>query len=210
MDDLFDAQQPHVQPVTHGVTLLSGFADHAVLMPEIERIAARAAFRHMKTPGGRRMSVAMTNCGPLGWVSDRHGYRYQETDPLSCESWPRMPVRFRELAAGAAGLCGFGEFEPDACLINRYAPGARMGAHQDKDELDFNQPIVSVSLGLTAQFLFYGKKRSGKPKRIALRNGDVLVIGGESRLAYHGVRELTDGQSPIGRYRINLTLRRAR
>ena len=209
MDDLFDTLRPPVQTVAEGITLLTGFADQSVLMPEIERIAARSRFRHMRTPGGR-MSVAMTNCGQFGWISDSKGYRYDETDPDTGENWPTMPLCFSDLAQRAARRCGLDDFSPDACLINRYAPGASLGAHQDKDELDFSHPIVSVSLGLPATFLIYGSKRSGKPLPVQLREGDVLVMQDAARRAFHGVRKLADGQSPIGPYRINLTLRRAR
>ena len=193
-----------------GVTLLARFADREALMPEIDRVAVDAAFRHMRTPGGREMSAAMTNCGPLGWVSDRQGYRYQAFDPMTHRPWPQMPASFMGLAQRAAATCGFDAFLPDACLINRYASGAQMGAHQDKDEADFAQPIVSVSLGRPATFLVYGAKRSGKPRSIPLQDGDVLVIGNEARLMYHGVRKPDPGRGEFGDYRFNLTFRRAR
>lgn len=165
----------------------------------------------MSTPGGHRMSVAMTNCGRFGWVTDRTGYRYDRIDPESGKPWPPMPPVLVELAQGAAAEAGFSAFAPDACLINRYEPGARMSLHQDKDEADFAAPIVSVSLGLPAIFLFGGLKRSDRPRRFRLEHGDVVVWGGPARLAFHGVAPLADGEhGAMGRRRINLTFRRAR
>jgi alkylated DNA repair protein (DNA oxidative demethylase) len=157
------------------------------------------------------MSVAMTNCGGIGWVTDRTGYRYDALDPESGKPWPAMPSSFRELAGQAAAQAGFDRFSPDACLINRYQPGARMSLHQDKDELDFGAPIVSVSLGLPAIFLFGGLKRSDKASRFRLQHGDIAVWGGPARLLFHGVAPLADGEHPVmGRQRINLTFRKAR
>jgi alkylated DNA repair protein (DNA oxidative demethylase) len=165
----------------------------------------------MVTPGGHQMSVAMTNCGGLGWVTDRSGYRYDANDPEAGRPWPAMPRSFHELAEQAADHAGFGGFSPDACLINRYRPGARMSLHQDKDEEDFAAPIVSVSLGLPATFLFGGLKRSDKPRRFRLQHGDIAVWGGPARLAFHGVAPLADGEHALlGRQRINLTFRKAR
>lgn len=181
------------------------------LLGEIERVAAALPFRQMFTPGGQRMSVAMTCCGPLGWVSDRAGYRYQGTDPASGRPWPPMPAAFRQLAEEAAALAGFSGFVPDACLINRYLPGARMSLHQDRDERDFSQPIVSLSLGLPAVFLLGGETRSGPRQHLPLTNGDVLVWGGPDRLRYHGVQPVAAGEHPLtGACRYNLTFRRAR
>src|SRR5215510_4329976 len=194
-----------------GISLLRAFADSTRLMPLIERVAARAAFRHLVTPGGQTMSVAMTNCGPLGWVSDRSGYRYDARDPLTGRAWPGIPAEFLELALSAAALGGFDEFRPDACLVNRYAPGSRLTAHRDADEQNFAQPIVSVSLGLPASFAFYGLARGGKGRSVALADGDVLVWGGESRLVYHAVRPVKPGHHPVtGGHRYNLTFRHAR
>jgi alkylated DNA repair protein (DNA oxidative demethylase) len=165
----------------------------------------------MLTPGGHQMSVAMTNCGNAGWVTDRTGYRYDGVDPESGQPWPAMPAVLRELAGDAAAAGGFEDFSPDACLINRYQPGARMSLHQDKDELDFAAPIVSVSLGLPAIFLFGGLKRSDKQARFRLVHGDIVVWGGASRLFFHGVAPLADGEHAVlGRQRINLTFRKAR
>jgi alkylated DNA repair protein (DNA oxidative demethylase) len=196
-----------------GAWLLHGFAlpvDRA-LAAAVERIAAAAPFRHLETPGGFRMSVAMTNCGSCGWVSDRRGYRYESCDPLSGSPWPRMPDTFLALAGSAAAEGGFPGFVPDACLINRYVPGARMTLHQDKDESDFGWPIVSVSLGLPAVFLLGGDKRSDKHLRIPLHHGDVVVWGGPARLRHHGVLALKEGiHEALGALRLNLTFRRAR
>jgi alkylated DNA repair protein (DNA oxidative demethylase) len=175
------------------------------LVQEILSVAARAPFRNMITPGGRRMSVAMTNCGNIGWVTDAAGYRYQAAEP-----WPAMPTLFADFALRAAQQAGFDNFHPDACLINRYEPGTRLTLHQDRDEKDFEQPIVSVSLGLPCKFLFGGTKRSDRVRRILLEHGDVVVWGGISRLVYHGVDTLADGTHPLtGSLRYNLTFRRA-
>ncbi len=181
------------------------------LIADISGIVAQAPFRHMLTPGGHQMSVAMTNCGSVGWVTDRTGYRYDGADPESAKPWPAMPPSFRALAAQAAAQAGFDGFAPDACLVNRYQPGARMSLHQDKDELDLGAPIVSVSLGLPAIFMFGGLKRSDKPRRFRLEHADIAVWGGPSRLFFHGVAPLADGEHAVlGRQRVNLTFRRAR
>jgi DNA oxidative demethylase len=198
--------------IANGAFLLHGFAldNVTALLAEIEQIETTAAFRHLETPGGFRMSVAMTNCGSVGWVSDRRGYRYTTHDPLSGQPWPPMPALFSELAESAARAAGFERFKPDACLVNRYVPGARLTLHQDRDENDFNAPIVSVSLGLPAVFLFGGNLRKDKHRRIPLRHGDVVVWGGPARLYHHGVLPLKDGHHPVlGRQRVNLTFRRA-
>jgi DNA oxidative demethylase len=193
--------------------LLRGFARprEAELIAALREIEAQAPFRRMHTPGGHQMSVAMTNCGDFGWVTDRSGYRYDALDPESGKPWPAMPPVFRALAERAADHTGFAGFAPDACLINRYEPGARMSLHQDRDEQDFSAPIVSVSLGLPAIFLFGGLTRSDKPQRYRLTHGDIVVWGGPSRLFFHGIAPLADGQHALmGRQRINLTFRRAR
>lgn len=197
--------------LTPGATLLRGFAaaDADDLIAALQGVVATAPFRHMTTPGGFRMSVAMTNCG-VGWVTDRRGYRYDPIDPETGKPWPPLPQSFASLAARAAAEGGFANFVPDSCLINRYEPGARLTLHQDRNERDFSQPIVSVSLGLSATFLFGGERRAGRPRRIRLENGDVVVWGGPSRLFFHGVDKLADGNDPrLGRCRINLTFRRA-
>ena len=195
-----------------GAVLLRGFArgEEARLVRAMREVIAASPLRHMITPGGFRMSVAMTNCGALGWVSDRRGYRYNAIDPESGRPWPAMPEAFSALARRAAAQAGFEVFEPDACLINRYEPGARLTLHQDKNERDFSQPIVSVSLGLPAVFLFGGDARGDEQRRLPLAHGDVAVWGGPARLRYHGVLPLRDGEHPsLGRYRFNLTFRRA-
>ena len=164
----------------------------------------------MQTPGGRRIGVEMTNCGALGWVSDRRGYRYQPLDPDSGLPWPALPAALAELAPAAARAAGFDGFAPDACLVNRYAPGARMALHQDRDERDLTQPIVSVSLGAPAVFLWGGLQRSDRAERVPLAHGDVVVWGGACRLRFHGVAPLRAAAHPLtGALRINCTLRRA-
>jgi len=200
------------EALAEGAVLLRGYvADKAdVLWKVLADILSVAPFRHMVTPGGFRMSVALTNCGDAGWLSDRTGYRYGPVDPLTGLHWPEIPASFRTVAIGAAKAAGYVNFEPDACLVNRYEPGARLTLHQDKDERDFTQPIVSVSLGLPATFLFGTSIRKDRPRRIRLESGDIAVWGGPSRLAYHGVAALADGEDPVtGRCRINLTFRRA-
>ncbi len=196
-----------------GAVLLRGFVKsfESELIASLRETIAQAPFRRMFTPGGHQMSVAMTNCGEAGWVTDHSGYRYDGIDPVSGKPWPAMPPAFRALAETAAREGGFVGFSPDACLINRYAPAARMSLHQDRNESDFDAPIVSVSLGLPAIFLFGGPKRADRPQRYRLEHGDVVVWGGPSRLFFHGVAPLADGDHAVmGRQRINLTFRKAR
>jgi alkylated DNA repair protein (DNA oxidative demethylase) len=200
------------KPLGAGAVLLRGFAaaNGGELLTALRQVIATAPFRHMVTPGGFRMSVAMSNCGDLGWVSDLTGYRYTPLDPDSGQAWPTMPEAFSILAEAAAFQAGFAGFVPDACLINRYEPGTRLSLHQDKDERDYHHPIVSVSLGVPAVFLFGGLKRADKSARVPLGHGDVVVWGGADRLRYHGVMPLREGYHPLtGRHRINLTLRKA-
>lgn len=195
-----------------GAVVLRRFAvaDELLLLAGVREVVAQAPFRHMFTPGGFRMSVAMTNCGALGWLTDETGYRYDTVDPDSGCKWPPMPQAFPRLAIAAAARAGFAGFVPDACLINRYEPGARLSLHQDRNERDFGAPIVSVSLGLPATFLFGGVTRSGKTQRVPLAHGDVVVWGGPARLRYHGVLPLKEGHHPlVGSHRINLTFRKA-
>jgi alkylated DNA repair protein (DNA oxidative demethylase) len=216
MRDLFDDVAGDARrdvQLAPGAMLLCGFARprETGLIAAVHEIVESAPFRHLITPGGHRMSVAMTNCGAVGWVSDHRGYRYDAIDPDSGRPWPTMPAVFVALAAEAAAKAGFSDFRPDACLINRYEPGAKLSLHQDKDELDLDAPIVSVSLGLPATFQFGGFKRSDRPDRHRLAHGDVVVWGGPSRLAFHGVLPLADGEHPLlGRQRINLTFRKTR
>lgn len=209
---LFSPETTPSERLSAGAMLLHGYAlpQEPQILADIARIVEVSPFRHMTTPGGFEMSVAMTNCGKLGWTSDRRGYRYSSVDPLHGRPWPYMPASFADLAASAAESAGYPHFRPDACLINRYAPGTRLSLHQDKDERDFSQPIVSVSLGLPATFLFGGLNRSDKPLRLPLQHGDVVVWGGEDRLRFHGVLPLRQGHhAQLGNVRINLTFRKA-
>jgi alkylated DNA repair protein (DNA oxidative demethylase) len=211
MTDLLSGLEK-AEPIADGAVVLRGFAKAEAprLLEAIERVAARSPFRRMITPGGFQMSVAMTNCGAAGWITERSGYRYDRIDPETGRTWPAMPEIFAALAARAAATAGFAGFAPDACLLNRYEPGARMSLHQDRDERDFTQPIVSVSLGLPCRFLFGGAKRADKARRIPLDSGDVVVWGGPARLVFHGVAPLADGAHPLtGRSRFNLTFRKA-
>jgi alkylated DNA repair protein (DNA oxidative demethylase) len=213
MTSLFDSDSLPVsrEPLEEGALLLRGFAtaEAPVLVEEVARIAQAAAFRHLVTPGGYTMSVAMTNCGRLGWVSDRTGYRYDPVDPDTRTPWPAMPEAFLDIARRAAAEAGFAGYDPDACLINRYVAGAKLGLHQDRDEKDAWAPIVSVSLGLPAVFLWGGKRRSDPVRRLRLESGDIAVWGGPARFVYHGIAPLKDGQHPLtGAARINLTFRK--
>lgn len=192
--------------------ILRGFAldRQDPLLAAIAQVTAVAPPRHMVTPGGFTMSAALSNCGALGWVSDARGYRYAARDPGRDQPWPAMPAVFLGLARDAAREAGFPGFTPDACLINHYAPGAKMSLHQDRDEHDLGAPIVSVSLGMEAVFLFGGHVRADRPRRVPLYHGDVAVWGGEDRLRFHGIAPLKDAPHPrLGPLRINLTLRKA-
>ncbi|WPC66755.1 DNA oxidative demethylase AlkB [Rhodoferax ferrireducens] len=212
--DLFDYLPPPPEgaltPIAPGAVLLHGFAKggDAALLQAIESVLSQAPLRHWQTPGGYTMSVAMSNCGPLGWVSSTSGYRYAALDPLSGPPWPVMPAGLMDLARRAAAQAGYANFTPDACLINEYVPGAKLSLHQDKDEKDLSAPIVSLSMGLPAVFLFGTPSRKDRPQRWRLVHGDVVVWGGPSRLAYHGVAALADGEHALlGRRRLNLTFR---
>jgi alkylated DNA repair protein (DNA oxidative demethylase) len=213
MTDLF-ASEPSprtTEPLEEGAAILRGFAsDQApALLEAVARIAAVSPFRHLVVPGGHTMSVAMTNCGRTGWVSDRTGYRYDAIDPDTGAPWPPMPAVFLDLAVHAASEVGFEKYDPDACLINRYASGARLGLHQDRDEKDAWAPIVSVSLGLPAVFQWGGMRRADPVRRLRLESGDVVVWGGPARFVYHGVSPLKPGEHPLtDAVRINLTFRR--
>jgi len=215
MNDLFaglETQQASRQDMAEGAVLMRGRAlgQADELIADIHRISSSAPFRHMVTPGGFSMSVAMTNCGTYGWVTDRRGYRYERQDPLTGENWSPMPESFLSLAVRAANEAGYPDFLPNACLINRYEPGAKMSLHQDKDEKDFSRPIVSVSLGLPVAFQFGGLQRTDPVTKYPLQHGDVVVWGGPSRLFYHGVLTLKNGvHEKAGPFRYNLTFRHA-
>jgi alkylated DNA repair protein (DNA oxidative demethylase) len=209
-DDPIEARAP--RPLGPGAVLLPGFAlpMASALLAALDEVIAAAPLRHMITPGGFRMTVAMTNCGSAGWVSDRTGYRYDPLDPQTGRHWPDMPQCFLRLGAQAAAQAGFDEFIADACLINRYEPGSRLSLHQDSNERDLSAPIVSVSLGVPAVFLFGGSKRADLTIRVPVMHGDVAVWGGPARLRYHGVMPLAEDHHPaLGSCRINLTLRKA-
>lgn len=213
--DLFDAEEAPVatrERIGERAIVLRGLALSYVpeLLPALEAIGRAAPFRHMTTPGGLHMSVALTNCGALGWTSDAHGYRYTRCDPQTGQPWPAMPAPFLRLARAAAAEAGFEDFRPDACLVNRYLPGTRLSLHQDRDEHDFAAPIVSVSLGIPAVFLFGGHARADRAARIPLHHGDVVVWGGPDRLRYHGVLPVKEAHHPLlGGQRINFTFRKA-
>lgn len=215
MRDLFEtfhSTDDAREAMAEGAVILRGkaLAVESDILAALKTITAQSPFRHMTTPGGFVMSVAMTNCGTAGWVTDRTGYRYDRIDPDTGRPWPALPDCFRALAIAAAADAGYPNFVPDACLVNRYDVGARLSLHQDRNERDTGQPIVSVSLGLPATFQFGGLTRKAPVKKFALRHGDVAVWGGPSRLSYHGVAELKDGEhDKLGRMRINLTFRRA-
>jgi DNA oxidative demethylase len=213
--DLFDDEarsNAEIEPLADGAVLLRGFAslEASAVMEALQDILLAAPFRHMVTPGGFRMSVAMTNCGRAGWITDRRGYRYEPLDPTTGRPWPPLPEVFLRLSTRAATQGGFADFEPDACLVNRYEPGARLSLHQDRNERNLAAPIVSVSLGLPATFLFGGQRRAVRPRRVRLESGDIAVWGGPARLAFHGIEPLADGDHQLtGRCRINLTFRQA-
>ncbi|MBV4411953.1 DNA oxidative demethylase AlkB [Enterobacteriaceae bacterium YMB-R22] len=212
MLDLFADELPWREALAEGAVILRRFAtrEACVLLALIAEVAKQAPFRRMATPGGHTMSVAMTGCGERGWVSDARGYRYSRLDPQSALPWPPMPNPLLQLAKRSAGEAGYTGFHPDACLINRYEPGAKMSLHQDRDESNLRAPIVSVSLGLPARFLFGGATRTAPTQRCLLEHGDVVVWGGASRLFYHGVQPLRPGNHPLtGAYRYNLTFREA-
>lgn len=212
MLDLFSDEAPWQEPLADGAVILRRRAreDAPALLADIMAVAQQNPFHHRITPGGHRMSVAMTNCGDFGWSSDSRGYQYTEQDAENGRKWPPMPPLFRQLALDCAREAGFPQFNPDACLINRYEPGAKLTLHQDKDEKDLRQPIVSVSLGLPAVFQFGGFERGDATQRVLLEHGDIVVWGGPSRLRYHGILPLKPGVHPLaGAFRYNLTFRRA-
>ncbi|MBD8614141.1 DNA oxidative demethylase AlkB [Pseudomonas putida] len=211
---LFDEpQQPNRREALGEQTfVLRGFALPWLddILPALREVLKAAPFRRMQTPGGHTMSVALSNCGQFGWSTDTRGYRYVSDDPLTGQPWPALPEVLLTLAREAAATAGFDDFVPDACLLNRYVPGAKMSLHQDRDERDYGAPIVSVSLGLAAMFQLGGLQRSDRPLRVPLLHGDVMVWGGVDRLRFHGVLPLKEGMHPVmGPQRINFTLRKA-
>jgi len=213
--DLFADHEPQTggnEQIGPDSWLLRGFALPGIedLISAVQTILHQAPFRHMTTPGGLDMSAALSSCGTLGWVTDRHGYRYSKTDPQTGRAWPAMPESLMRLAQSAAQIAGYPGFVPDACLMNQYVPGAKMSLHQDKDEQDHRWPVVSVSLGIPAIFQFGGLQRADKPRRIALFHGDVVVWGGEDRLRFHGILPIKQANHPLlGEQRVNLTFRKA-
>jgi DNA oxidative demethylase len=203
--------QSSIESLAEGVILLRAFCrDEApALLDAVADLATSSPFRQMVVPSGHTMSVAMTNAGDLGWTTDRTGYRYTTLDPTTGRPWPPMSPPLRLLAERAAVAAGFPGFSPNACLINRYAPGARLSLHQDKNEQDYEHPIVSVSLGLGATFLLGTLRRTDTPRRIRIQHGDVLVWGGPARLIFHGVAPIAAGTHPLtDSFRINITFRR--
>ena len=210
MNDLFDNLRPPIEEVYPNTFLLSGYADSAALLSEILRLASASPFRKMQTPMGHYTGIELTNCGAYGWVSDARGYRYEAIDPITNKPWPEMPTQFHQLAEDAAALAGFEKFDSNACLINHYQIGDKLGSHQDKDEGEFDSPIVSISIGLPATFQIFGKTRSGVEKEVELKDGDVMVWGGTSRLIYHGVKTIKqDKLNPQSTDRYNITFRKA-
>ena len=214
--DLFaeqELQQPaRVERIGEQALVLRGFALPRVkeLLAALDSVLLQSPLRQMHTPGGFTMSARLSSCGDLGWTTDRHGYRYSPLDPLSSRPWPAMPVAFLALAEAAASAAGFSGFVPDACLINAYAPGAKMSLHQDKNERSCTAPIVSISLGLPAIFQFGGFERSDPTRRVSLFHGDIVVWGGVDRMRFHGVMPIKPGHhSLLGEQRINITLRQA-
>lgn len=209
----FGPSEPQAETLAPGAVVLHGLVgetEAVSLWRGVQAVIAESPLRCLTTPGGQKMSVSLTNCGEFGWYSDRRGYRYERQDPLTGHRWPALPTEFLGLAGKAAEMAGYLGFVPDTCIVNRYLPATRMGLHQDKDEADFSQPIVSVSLGLPAVFVFGGLKRGDKKVRVLLQHGDVVVWGGPSRLCFHGILPVKDGGHPLlGRQRINLTLRKA-
>ena len=211
-DDVINRNAEIHQQFLKDVYWLKGFAlsNEQMILADLAAVISHAPLRHMTTKMGFNLSAAMTNCGDVGWVSSRKGYGYNALDPLTDAPWPAMPASFKQLAIQAAEVAGYANFVPEACLINQYQPAARMGLHQDKDELDFSQPIVSVSLGISAVFLFGGMLRNDKPTKIPLMHGDIIVWGRDARFNYHGIMPLKSNIHEVhGAYRFNLTFRKA-
>ena len=210
MPDLFSDNRPAKEEIYPNLFVLANFVKTAPLLKDIERIITASPFRKMMTPMGHYTGVALTNCGHYGWTSDENGYQYSPIDPLSSKPWQNMPDSFKKLAGNAAKEIGYKNFVPDSCLINQYLIGTKLGSHQDKNEKDFSQPIVSVSIGLSAVFQIFGGQRAGKPINYRLQDGDVVVWGKSARLVYHGVRALTaDPLNPACQHRFNITFRKS-
>lgn len=210
MSDLFSNTRPAKEEIYPDVFVLANFVNTGSLLEPIEKIVNTSPFRKMMTPMGYYTNIALTNCGKFGWTSDNNGYRYSQIDPLNNQAWPNMPDSFRKLAKEAAQIAGYENFEPDACLINQYIIGSKLGSHQDKNEKNFSQPIVSVSIGLTAIFQIFGQQRGGTPINYQLQDGDIMVWGKSARLVYHGVKALTaDKLDPNVTQRFNITFRKA-
>ena len=209
-NDLFDSIAPEMEELAPGVFIFKSFVDEDLFYDAVKVAINEIPFRHMVTPGGKKINVAGISMGDCGWYSDRSGYRYEKIDPITGKAWPPIPVNISYIVSEAAQKAGFSNFIADSCFINRYEPGVRLTAHIDQDEVDFEQPIVSVSLGASAMFQIFGEKRSGKPMNIPLHSGDLLIFGGPARRHYHGVKKLTPQSHPLtGNLRINLTFRRA-
>ncbi len=208
MSDLFATNSTAPLEIQRDIFLLRTQTNLKECLPEIRRVVQQAPFRYMKTPGGKRLHISMTNCGELGWISESCGYRYARHDPSNGERWPKMPQLFKSLAQKAAEQCGFNAFKPNACLINHYKQGDELTSHQDKNEPDMTQPIVSVSLGMSAHFQIYGDNRHNKAQVIELYDGDVMVWGRTARLMYHGVKTSKSiPHAELGFHRFNLTMR---
>ena len=210
MSDLFSNNRPIIEEIYPDVFVLARFVETAPLFSEINRIHKQAPFRKMMTPNGHETNIPLTNCGEYGWTSDKSGYHYSKTDPLSNQVWPAMPEAFANLASKAAMNAGFDNFVPDACLINQYSIGKKLGSHQDKNELDFTQPIVSISIGLSAVFQIFGETRSRVRTEYILQDGDIMVWGNSARLVYHGIKTVkADPLNPEFKHRYNITLRKS-
>lgn len=210
MNDLFDSIAPKMDELAAGVFLFRSYVDEDIFMQTVKDVTKKIPFRHMITPGGKKINVAGSSMGKCGWYSDRRGYRYEMTDPVTGKNWPAIPSHIGKIITDAAKKAGFPNFKADTCFINRYEPNVRLTAHIDQDEVDFNQPIVSVSLGVSAIFQIFGEIRGGKPLNIPLHSGDLLIFGGPARRLYHGVKKLEQSHHPLtGDNRINLTFRKA-
>ena len=219
-NDLFGSPVEQQVHIAEGAMLLRQFVqqnknallDETTVLADLNCILENSPLRKMTTASGFTMSVAMTNCGKLGWVSGSNGYMYSSIDPETAQPWPAMPPALLEAATRIARQAGYPGFLPDACLINRYLAGAQMGLHQDRDEKDFSQPIVSLSIGLSARFIIGGLDsaagRNAHTQSVVLKHGDAIVFGAAARLMFHGVLSLKPGHHPlVGNSRINLTFR---